>query len=180
MEGWIKLHRKLLDNPVVCKDADHLAVWIYLLLNATHKEIKASFDGRIILLQKGQLITGRKSIAEQLNINESKVQRILSCFKSEHLVEQQTSSRNRLISIVKWNEYQQGEQQNEQPVNTNNNVRNNIYLFNNNIDNDFDIYDSDIDFQNYLKKQGINNKQAFYSLSISEQEQLGEKFLMGG
>ena len=180
MEGWIKLHRKLLDNPIVCKDADHLAVWIYLLLNATHKEIKASFDGRIILLQKGQLITGRKSIAEQLNINESKVQRILSCFKSEHLVEQQTSSRNRLISIVKWNEYQQGEQQNEQPVNTNNNVRNNLYLFNNNIDNDFDIYDSDIDFQNYLKKQGINNKQAFYSLSISEQEQLGERFLMGG
>ena len=32
MEGWIKLHRKMLDNPIVCKDSDYLAVWIYLLL----------------------------------------------------------------------------------------------------------------------------------------------------
>ena len=36
--GYIKLHRKLLDNPVVMKSNDHLAVWMYLLLNATHQD----------------------------------------------------------------------------------------------------------------------------------------------
>lgn len=178
MEGWIKLHRKLLDNPIVCKDSDHLAVWIYLLLNATHKEIKANFEGRFILLKKGQLITGRKTISSRLNISESKVQRILTCFKSEQLIEQQTNPRNRLISIVKWDEYQQSEQQNEQQMNTNKNVKNNVYLFNNNID--FDIYDSDSNFQEYLKSKGIYSKQAFYNLSNSEQEKLSEKFVMGG
>ena len=43
MEGWIKIHRKILDNPIICKDSDYLSVWIYLLLNATHKEIPAVF-----------------------------------------------------------------------------------------------------------------------------------------
>ena len=38
-QGWIKLHRELLDNPVVTKDNDYLAVWIYLLLEATHSEV---------------------------------------------------------------------------------------------------------------------------------------------
>jgi hypothetical protein len=45
------------------------------------------------------------------------VQRILKTFKSEQQIEQQTTSRNRLITIVAWNEYQKSEQQNEQQVN---------------------------------------------------------------
>lgn len=116
MEGWIKLHRKILDNPIVMKDSDYLAVWIYLLLNATHKEVDMLFKGERITLKPGQLITGRKSIAMKLNITESKVERILKTFKSEQQIEQQTSSCNRLISIVSWNEYQRSEQQNEQRV----------------------------------------------------------------
>jgi hypothetical protein len=51
MEGWIKLHRKMLDNPIVNKDCEYLAVWIYLLLNATHKEYDVIFEGKRITLQ---------------------------------------------------------------------------------------------------------------------------------
>lgn len=133
--GWIKLHRKLLDNPIIMKDADHLAVWMYLLLNATHAEYPVLFKGEKIMLAPGQLITGRKSIADKLGINESKVTRILDAFKNEHQIEQQTSNRNRLISIIKWDLYQSSEQQDElqmnnnrttseQQVNTNKNVNN--------------------------------------------------------
>ena len=135
MEGWIKLHRKILDNPIIFKDKDYLATWIYLLLNATHKEIPALFKGKKIILQKGQLITGRKSMASQLKISESKIYRIINDFKSEQQIEQQTSNQNSLISILNWDKYQQSEQQNEQqmnnerttdeqPVNTNKNDNN--------------------------------------------------------
>lgn len=104
--GYIKLHRKTLDNPVVCKDSDYLAVWIYLLLNATHKEMPTIFKGQKIILQPGQLITGRKVIADKFNISESKVQRILKTLKIEQQIEQQTSNKNSLISILNWDEYQ--------------------------------------------------------------------------
>lgn len=117
MSGWIKLHRKILDNPIVCRDSDYLAVWTYLLLNATHKEYSAVFSGQKITLLPGQLITGRKSISEQFNISESKVQRILKAFENDRQIEQQTSNKNRIISILSWVEYQDVEQQNEQPVN---------------------------------------------------------------
>lgn len=115
--GWIKVHRKLLNNPVVMIDSDHLAVWVYLLLNATHEEYKVIFKGKAIWLKPGQLITGRKKISSELLICESKVERILKLFRSEHQIEQQTSNRNRLITLVNWNEYQHFEQQNEQPMN---------------------------------------------------------------
>ena len=133
--GWIKLHRKILGNPIIMKDSDHLAVWTYLLLNATHAEYPALFKGQKIMLQPGQLLTGRKSIADKLKISESKVTRILNSFKSEQQIEQQTSNKNRLISILNWDLYQISEQQietqvnnnrttSEQQVNTNKNVKN--------------------------------------------------------
>jgi Zn-finger nucleic acid-binding protein len=117
MTGWIKLHRKTLDNPVVCKDSDYFIVWCYLLLNATHKEINVLFKGIKITLRPGQLLTGRKSISSKLNISESKIQRILKSFEIEHQIEQQTSNQNRLISILSWNDYQVIEHQTEQQVN---------------------------------------------------------------
>lgn len=134
--GWIKLHRKMQDNPIIMKDAAHLAVWMYLLLNATHAEYPALFKGKKIMLQPGQLITGRKAIGSALSVDESKVTRILNSFEIEHQIEQQTSNKNRLISIVNWDLYQSTEQQNElqvnnnrttdeQQVNTNKNEKNN-------------------------------------------------------
>lgn len=135
MEGWIKLHRKTLDNPIITKDSDYLAVWIYILLNTTHKEYDVLFKGKRITLKKGQLLTGRKSISEKLKIDENKVQRILKTLENEHQIEQQSSNKNRLITIVSWDKYQQDEQQikqqvnnkrttTEQQVNTNKNVKN--------------------------------------------------------
>ncbi|WMI81814.1 hypothetical protein [Anaerotignum sp. MB30-C6] len=117
MDGWIKLHRCSLENPTICKDSDYFAVWCYLLLNATHQPIDVIFNGERITLQEGQLITGRNKISEQFNINPSKVQRILKNLEIEHQIEQQTGNKNRMISIVNWELYQQSEQQNEQQLN---------------------------------------------------------------
>lgn len=147
MQGYIKLYRKILENPVVTKDSDFFAIWTYLLLNASHNHYEVVFEGSKITLNPGQLITGRKSIATFFtNISESKVQRVLKTLENERQIEQQTTPRNRLITIVNWIEYQQSEQQNEQQVNnkrttneqqvntTKNvknvkNVKNNIYIF---------------------------------------------------
>ena len=112
--GWIKLHRKILKNPVVMKDPDHLAVWIYLLLTATHDNYETFYGGKLITLKPGQLVTGRKKIAVETNVEEHKVERILKRFKTTQLIEQQSKPYGSVISIVKWSEYQQCEQQNEQ------------------------------------------------------------------
>ena len=114
--GYIKIYRSLFDNPVVTKDNDYLALWIYLLCEATHKNYPVMFGGKKITLSPGQLTTGRNRLAAKLNISSSKVQRILKCFEIEHQIEQRTDYQCRLISIVNWSEYQNDEQRNEQQV----------------------------------------------------------------
>lgn len=162
--GWIKLYRKMLDNPVVCKDAEHIAVWIYLLLNATHKEVDVLLGNKKVRLKPGQLITGRKKIASQLKISESKVQRILCSLESEQQIEQQMNSCNRLITIVSWEAYQKSEQQSEQQVNTNKNNKkykeerniNNIYNNKFNLIKSYNNYEQrdDIDFSRLYANGG--------------------------
>lgn len=114
--GWIKVHRKMLDNPVVFKDPDHLAVWMYLLLEATHQDYPKMFGGKKVVLKPGQLITGRKVISEKTGVEESKVKRILKLFKSEQQIDQQAERYGSLISILSWNEYQNCDQQTDQQV----------------------------------------------------------------
>lgn len=152
MEGWISLHRKILDNPIVCKDSDYFSVWCYLLLNATHTGYDVTFRRERITLKPGQLITGRKKIAAQFNISESKVQRILKKLEIEQQIEQQTGNRNRLVTVLNWHQYQKSEHNqrtsSEQQVNTNNNVKK---------DNKKDIKKEVIEIVDYLNDKANKN-----------------------
>lgn len=146
--GWIKLDRRLLNNPIVCKDADTLAIWVWLLLHAKWQKEDVNFGGERITLNPGQLIIQRKKISEQLNVSDSKVYRTMKCFENEQQIEQLTKPQGTLITILAWNKYQRDEQLNEQQMNNEvNNERttseqqvNNLLLYkkyknNNNINN---------------------------------------------
>jgi hypothetical protein len=118
MPGWIKLHRALLDHPRI-NDPDWLAVWVYLLLTATHAPYRALFNGRTIELRPGQLITGRHVIAAATGVSQSKVWRVLETLKTEQQIEQQPGNKSSLVSITNWEKYQGTEQQIEQQVSSN-------------------------------------------------------------
>lgn len=119
MNGWVKIHRRMLENPVCCKDTEYLAVWIFLLLNAAHTETPFLFNGKKIMLQAGQLVTCKPTIAQKLGISESKIFRILTLFESEQQIEQQITRHGRLITLLSWAEYQEDERQTERQLNDN-------------------------------------------------------------
>ena len=182
MEGWIKIHRKILDNPVVCKDSETFSIWLYLLLNATHQEIPAVFKGEKIILKKGQLITGILSISKKLKINKDKVQRTLKCFELDNQIAQETSNKNRLITILNWEEYQSNDNENDkQLINkcettdkqliTNKNVKNNIIYI-----TLFNKYKEQIEKENAGRKFFIisdcKRDDDYLKLSEKEQEEL--------
>lgn len=177
--GYIKLHRKMLDNPIVCKDSETFSIWIYLLLNATHQEIPAIFKGQKIMLKKGQLITGILSISKKLMINKDKVQRTLKCFEVDKQIEQQTSNKNRLISILNWEIYQTSDKPvDKQLINncettdkqliTNKNVKN-IYII---LFNKYKRLIQENPRRKILIIGDLKKELDYQTLSIEEQDQL--------
>lgn len=116
---WLKMWCSTLDNPIVMKDAEHFMLWHVILYLAAAVPQKALFGGKRIDVQPGQLVTDRKQLAAKTGISESKVQRILKTLESEHQIEQQISSKNRLITVLNWHRYQTSEHQIEHQLNIN-------------------------------------------------------------
>lgn len=104
--GWVKVHRKLLENPVF-KNDKCLRLWIYLLLKATHRPDKIIWNDGVLRVKEGQLVTGRKQIALDTGLTESSIERLLKFLENEHQIEQQKTTKFRIITIVKWSEYQE-------------------------------------------------------------------------
>ena len=103
--GWIKLHRSI-DDWYATNDPKRAWLWITLLLLASHKQKEFIFSGETIRLDVGQFITGRNSLSERTGISPSTIERYLKEFEDRGQIEQQKDSRKRLITIVKYNDYQ--------------------------------------------------------------------------
>jgi len=128
--GWIKLHRKLLENPIASKP-NYIALWVTLLLKANHKPNKFIWNGETQIINEGQILTGRKELALKTGIPEGSIDRLLNFLENEHQIEQQKTTKFRIITILKWSEYQTKDIKtnnrrttNEQQANTNNNDNN--------------------------------------------------------
>lgn len=111
-KGFVKVYRSWLNNPVIWTDADHIAIWMYLIREAVYTEEPGNFKGKPIILKPGQLITGRKVISASTKCNESKIYRVIKKFETAQLIEQQTSNKNSLITILCWDDAAVSEQQN--------------------------------------------------------------------
>jgi len=128
--GWISLHRKILEHPIF-SDPQAFTLWVQLLLRANHKEKKVMVGNKFIEVKRGQLLTGRNKLVEYTGIDRNKIERLLNLFENEAQIEQQKTTKYRLISITNYNQYQDTEHQtsikratNEQQTSTNNNVNN--------------------------------------------------------
>ena len=126
MSGWIKLHRDLKDWRYG-KNMEMLGLWSYVLLSANHKD---NFDNTGLLIKKGSFKTGRKRLSEETGLSESKIERLLKKLEDAQQIEQQKTTKYRIITVTKWLDYQSGEQQvnnkrttSEQQVNTNKNEK---------------------------------------------------------
>jgi hypothetical protein len=133
-QGWIKLHRKILDNPIHSKP-NWCWLWICMLLLANHENRDIIWNGEKRTIERGQFITSRAKLALISGIHESSVERALKYLKNEQQIEQQTNKSFRLITINNYKDYQTTEQQNahqmnnkrttnEQRLNTNKNEKN--------------------------------------------------------
>ena len=110
MEGWIKLHRKLLDNPLA-KKANYLAVWVYLLLNANHADNDIIINNQRTTIRRGQLLTSIAKIADYFGMSKSTVSYILDYFVFERMIERSSTANYTIISIQNYDRYQEVERE---------------------------------------------------------------------
>lgn len=101
MEGWIKVHRKLVDWEWY-NDINVKVVFLHLLLTANHKE--KQWKGQTIL--RGQKLTSIEHLADDVGLTIQQTRTTLKKLKSTHEITIKTTNKNTLITIEKFNNYQ--------------------------------------------------------------------------
>ena len=105
--GWFKIHRKILDSKH-SRNMEMMGFWLYLLAKTYHKDTPNQYG---VMIPSGSFDTGRKQISFETGLSESKVERFLKKLEIGQQIEQQKTTKYRIISIINWQEYQTGEQQ---------------------------------------------------------------------
>jgi hypothetical protein len=130
MEGWIKLHRKMLIDPVFSNEKG-LKVWIWCLLKANHKEKSLYIGRQKESLESGQFIFGRNKASEELEMSGSTIWWWMSQLEVDRYIDIKKTSKYSVVSILNWKTYQRLDSKvdnrsnhKKQQIDTNKNVKN--------------------------------------------------------
>lgn len=133
MQGWIKLHRKLIEWEWY-KDSKMVHLFIYLLLMANHQD--GQWQG--IPVKKGQFITGLDSLNKATGISIQSLRTCLSKLESTGELTSKSTNRFRILTLCNYTTYQLSDWDTNKPTNkqsTNNQQATNKQLTANNNDN---------------------------------------------
>jgi hypothetical protein len=100
-QGWIKLHRKILDWEWF-QDSHTYHLFTYLILSANHE----SKRWRGITIERGQLVTGRYKLSAQTGLSERKIRTCLERLIECNEISIKTTNRFSIITLCNYDSYQ--------------------------------------------------------------------------
>lgn len=106
--GWIKLHRKLQDCWIWLEREpfDKRSAWIDLLLLANHSDKKILFNGELITIKRGQILTSIRKLSEKWKWSVNRVYRFLKLLESDEMLQRESDKDRTLLTVVNYSIYQ--------------------------------------------------------------------------
>lgn len=100
-EGWIKLHRQIIDSEWFT-DVNTNHLFMYCILKANHKGNK----WRGIDIKRGTFITSLDTLSTETGLSVMQVRTSLKKLEMSKNITNKSSTKNRLISIVNYEKFQ--------------------------------------------------------------------------
>ena len=107
-KGWIKTYRKIQECWIwIDKEPfDKRSAWIDLLLTANHSDKKILFNGELITVQRGQILTSIRKLSEKWKWSYDKCARFLKLLVDDGMLQKESDNFRTLLTIVNYEVYQ--------------------------------------------------------------------------
>ena len=107
-KGWISLHRKIFDNPIIKMKGTYsrFEAWIWLLCRATYSKQKVVLGNDIYHLKEGEIITSQLKLCKQFKWGNSKLRSFLKLLEKDSMVSIKTTSKLTMVTILNFNKLQ--------------------------------------------------------------------------
>jgi len=113
MPGYIKLYRKLLENPIF-QNEKMLKVFVWCLLKSSYVEHEQLVGLQKVTLGPGEFVYGRIKASQELGIKQSTLQRYILALKNLKILDIKSNNKFSIISIENWALYQSNDVEVEQ------------------------------------------------------------------
>lgn len=151
MSGWIKLHRELTDKAIWQESTpEQKTILITLLMMANHQEKEWEWKGKRYKAEPGQFVTSLESIVKKCGkgITVQNVRTALKRFEKYEFLTNQSTNKNRLITVVNWEVYQNKDSEVTSKITSNQQATNKQLTTNKNDKNDKELYISIVEYLN--------------------------------
>ena len=107
-EGYISLHRSLLDNPIFNSEPYTKGqAWVTILMLANYKEGFVQIkNGELIKVERGECGYSELALSDIFKWSRGKVKRFLNLLESEKMIQQKIRSNRTIIKICNYELYQ--------------------------------------------------------------------------
>lgn len=105
MEGWIKLHRKIIESPLF-ENPKLLKMWLWCMCNAAHTQHDIIVGRKTITLNPGEFVFGRKKAARELDMCEGTVYDYMHLLEERGSVSLKPNNKYTLVKVENWGVYQ--------------------------------------------------------------------------
>jgi hypothetical protein len=109
LEGYTKSYRAKWQNPVF-RNLLEAAIWGWMCDTAAWKDTRVRFNGEMVDLKRGQLITSITFIAQGFGIGEQVTRTFLENIKKDEMVNVQPTRRGTIITIHNYDKFQTNEE----------------------------------------------------------------------
>ena len=118
-KGWISVHRKILDNPLVkfSSNYSYAEAWLWLLLRATYSNQKVVLGADIYHLKAGEIITSQKKLCLQFGWGNSRLSTFLKLYKKDNMIDVKTNKKLTMITIINFSDLQKNQSTNKSQTN---------------------------------------------------------------
>ena len=110
MGGWIKIHRDIATHWIF-QDECKFKWWIDLLLMASYEDNKQLIGDRLIEVKRGQMIVSLSFLSKRWGKAKGTVLKFLELLESDHMIDRHTDRKVTILTICKYESYQEAEKQ---------------------------------------------------------------------
>ena len=167
MKGWISLHRKILDNPILSSSRiySRMEAFIFLLLRANHSDRNVPIGVVLYNVKKGQMITSQMKLCKQFKWGNTKLRNYLKLLENDGMIEVKTETNLTRLTILNYESYQDYQIKTKSKPNKNQSIPKSKPNTNNNVDNDNNVNN---DNNKNLIQSSIIRKQKFINQVLAE------------
>ena len=125
-EGWVSIYRQIFDNKDL-KDNNHLLIFIYMVVHASHKPTIVTYRRKRVVLKRGQLTVSLRDLCKRFNLTERKVRTILKNLETTQSLTHTLFKQLSVYTIVNYNKFQDNDLSEVKIIDTQNDRQNNKY-----------------------------------------------------